>query len=116
VVWSWQQALLATGLRRQLERADLAPTTRRALAELECKLWGVIDQTQSLRSLELWSWHPAVTGAPEWRPFGSSGADTDEADAIQLWNGAYLALQRPTSRQNPLCSCQTSVGGTKCGP
>jgi hypothetical protein len=115
VVWSWQQALLATGLRRQLERADLARTARAALAELECKLWDVIDQTQRLRSLELWSWHPGVSGAPEWRAFGASSADTDEADAIQLWNGAYLALQRPTSRQNPLCSCQTSGAGTKCG-
>src|SRR5690606_8397537 len=39
VVWSWQQALFARGLRRQLERADLGEPARGALERLECRLW-----------------------------------------------------------------------------
>src|SRR5439155_8466583 len=55
VVWSWQQALLLSGLRRQLARTDLAPETRNALASAESALIHVIDATKTMRTSELWS-------------------------------------------------------------
>jgi len=94
VVWSWQQALLAAGLRRQLARRDLAPVTRSALAAAECELWHAIDATRALRAGELWSW-AARDGRAELRPFGAGRADADESNAIQLWSTVYLAVQKP---------------------
>jgi hypothetical protein len=104
VVWSWQQALLASGVRRQLERTDIGDSARSALAALECKLWAVIDATKSVRSAELWSYQPGPGGVPEYRAFGDDSSDADESNAIQLWSTVYLAVQPPTAAQNPLCS------------
>ncbi|HTV22173.1 MAG TPA: hypothetical protein VMG12_25965 [Polyangiaceae bacterium] len=122
VVWSWQQALLAKGLRRQLERSDLAPSTLASLAAAECALWGMIDATRGGSTRELWSWAPGADGRPELRPFGASpsegseltpGAsdagvpatlpDADESNAIQLWSTVYLAVHAPTPAQNSRC-------------
>ena len=56
VVWSWQQALFAAGLQRQLQRRDLPPPLRAQLTEAQRTLWSAIDATRSLRNSELWSW------------------------------------------------------------
>jgi hypothetical protein len=103
VVWSWQQALLAKGLRRQLLRADLADTTRGLLETAECQLWRAIDATRAQSTSELWSWAPNSAGQPEMRPFGSGQGDPDESNAIQLWSTVYLAVQEPTPAENPRC-------------
>jgi hypothetical protein len=100
VVWSWQQALLARGLRRQLTRSDLGEPTRAALENAECQLWGVIDATREQSTRELWSWAPGATGQPELRPFGAGQADADESNAIQLWSTVYLAVHKPTPALN----------------
>jgi hypothetical protein len=104
VVWSWQQALLASGVRRQLGRTDLAPATRTALQAAECKLWDTIDAAQKVRAGELWSWAPTATGQLEYRAFGYNVTDVDESNAAQLWSTVYLVVKRPTAAQNSACT------------
>jgi hypothetical protein len=114
VIWSWQQALLARGLRRQLARGDIEPATRAALETAECALWGSIDATRGGSTRELWSWAADANGRPELRPFGAASPseagearalpDADESNAIQLWSTVYLAVHAPTPAQNPRCA------------
>ena len=94
VVWSWQQALVAAGLARQLDRRDLSAPTRAALAQAQACLWDGIEATRAVQSSELWSWRYAG-GRYQVVPFGSAGADVDESNAAQLWSTVYLALRRP---------------------
>jgi glycogen debranching enzyme len=94
VVWSWQQALFAAGLARQLERRDLTATVRAHLVAAQRTLWSAIDATRSLRNSELWSWSYAAEDY-QLVPFGSAAADVDESDAAQLWSTAYLAVRPP---------------------
>jgi hypothetical protein len=92
VVWSWQQALFAAGVARQLERVDLPSTVRGNLAAAQRTLWSAIEATRSLSNSELWSWSYT---ADHYRPapFGAAAADADESDAAQLWSTAYLAVK-----------------------
>jgi hypothetical protein len=94
-VWSWQQALVAAGLARQLERRDLPADVRAQLTRAQSCLWDGIDATKSVQSSELWSWRYA-DGRYRIVPFGAAGADVDESNAAQLWSTVYLALRRPT--------------------
>ena len=94
VVWSWQQALVAAGLARQLERRDLPGDVRTALAQAQACLWDGIEATRAVQSSELWSWRYA-DGRYQVVPFGAAGADVDESNAAQLWSTVYLALRRP---------------------
>ncbi len=94
VVWSWQQALLAAGLERQLARRDLPPPVRIGLVAAQARLWWAITATRAVQSSELWSWSYA-DGRYTVAPFGSSGADADESNAAQLWSTVYLAVQPP---------------------
>ncbi|HUO19086.1 MAG TPA: hypothetical protein VMU44_04890 [Steroidobacteraceae bacterium] len=99
VVWSWQQALLAAGLARQLERTDLPAAVRADLESAQKTLWAAIAATRSLSNSELWSWsfserHYHVA------PFGSAAADADEANAAQLWSTVYLAVRPPPALEN----------------
>jgi hypothetical protein len=103
VVWSWQQALLASGMRRQLERTDISAATRAELQKAECKLWNTIDAAQQVRAGELWSWAPNDSGQLEYRAFGYNLADVDESNAAQLWSTVYLVVKRPTTGQNTMC-------------
>jgi hypothetical protein len=96
VVWSWQQALFAAGLARQLSRADLSPATRTMLKSAQGRLWRVIEATKAMRNSELWSWRH-VDGRYEVAPFGATAGDADESNAVQLWSTVYLAVQPPAS-------------------
>jgi glycogen debranching enzyme len=94
VVWSWQQALFAAGLARQLARTDLPPQVRAHLSAAQRTLWKAIAATRSLSNSELWSWsfserHYHVA------PFGAAAADADESNAAQLWSTVYLAVRPP---------------------
>ncbi len=91
VIWSWQQALLASGLERQLMRTDLPPAVRNHLLAAHQALWRVIRATQALRSSELWSWR-FEGGRYRSVPFGATGMDVDESNAAQLWSSVYLAV------------------------
>ncbi|MEG3125518.1 hypothetical protein [Sphingomonas sp. GB1N7] len=94
VVWSWQQALFAAGLERQLARRDLPATTRSILLDAQSRLWRAIQATRATQSSELWSW--AYEGG-RYRvvPFGAGKQDVDESNAAQLWSTVYLAVQPP---------------------
>ena len=94
VVWSWQQALFASGLARQLQRADLPKPVREHLLSAQQALWRVIRATRSMEATELWSWRFS-SDAYQIAPFGSSGTDVDESNAAQLWSSVYLAIEPP---------------------
>jgi hypothetical protein len=91
VTWSWQQALLAAGLERQIARRDLPVETNKRLRAAHERLWSVIDKTRELRASELWSWR-YVDGRFEPAPFGQNTGDVDESNAAQLWSTVYLAI------------------------
>jgi hypothetical protein len=99
VVWSWQQALLAAGLEKQLRRKDLPPPLRVKLARARADLWAVIESSRALRTSELWSWSFAG-GRYRMEPFGRPGADADESNAAQLWSTVYLGLPLPATKDN----------------
>jgi hypothetical protein len=95
VVWSWQQAMHAAGLARQLERRDLSDAVRNALRDAQARLWDAIHATSALRTSELWSFaieganYVAAPYAPPWT------RDADAANAVQLWSTAFLAIRDP---------------------
>jgi hypothetical protein len=92
VVWSWQQALLAAGLDRQLARKDLPASVRARLKQARTELWSVINRSAELRTSELWSWSLSQ-GRYRIEPFGRPGADVDESNAAQLWSTVYLGVR-----------------------
>jgi len=94
VVWSWQQALFAAGLERQLTRTDLPPATRAVLKDAQAKLWRAIQATRATQSSELWSW-AFENGRYKVVAFGAGKADVAESNAAQLWSTVYLAVQPP---------------------
>jgi len=94
VVWSWQQAVLAAGLQRQLQRQDLPPSLKEHLRGAQTKLWAAIHAAHTMRNSELWSWSFA-RGQFEVAPFGANAADADESNAAQLWSTVYLAIPPP---------------------
>ncbi len=96
VVWSWQQALLAAGLERQLARNDLPAPIKEKLRVAQQRLWLAIGNTRELRASELWSWR-FVNGRYEAAPFGQNRGDADESNAAQLWSTVYLAIRPPAS-------------------
>jgi hypothetical protein len=106
VTWSWQQALFAAGLERQIARRDLPATTAQRLRAAHERLWAVITKTRELRASELWSWR-YVQGRYEPVPFGQSSGDVDESNAAQLWSTVYLAIPTPDCRA---LRCVAGVG------
>jgi hypothetical protein len=94
VVWSWQQAVLAAGLRRQLQRQDLPPLLQEHLRVAQSRLWDAIGAAHSMRNSELWTWSLAK-GSLEIAPFGANASDADESNAAQLWSTVYLAIPSP---------------------
>jgi hypothetical protein len=97
VVWSWQQALLAAGLERQLARRDLPEATRTQLRQAQMRIWRAISATRALQSSELWSWTYA-DGRYQAVAFGAGRQDVDESNAAQLWSTVYLAVRPPGAR------------------
>lgn len=94
VVWSWQQAILAAGLQRQLARTDLPAALHDRLQSARRTLWAAIDAAHAVRSSELWSWR-YVDGRYQVLPFGASSGDATESNAAQLWSTVFLALPPP---------------------
>jgi len=91
VIWSWQQAVLAAGLERQLQRPDLPPSLKDLLRSAQTQLWGAIRAAHTMRNSELWSWTIAK-GQFQIAPFGADAADADESNAAQLWSTVYLSI------------------------
>jgi hypothetical protein len=94
VIWSWQQAVLAAGLQRQLRRQELPPSLKELLRAAERQFWGAIRRAHTMRNSELWSWTFAG-GHFHIAPFGANAADADESNAAQLWSTVYLAIPDP---------------------
>jgi hypothetical protein len=94
VVWSWQQALFAAGLERQLRRSDLSPEVRAHLQQSQRALWTAIAATRAQRNSELWSWSFSANHY-QLAAFGAAAADADESNAAQLWSTVYLAVHPP---------------------
>lgn len=94
VVWSWQQAMAAAGLARQLERDDLDAATRRLLVDAQALLWQRIVAAREVANSELWSWdHDGrrfVVAA-----YGPKSRTADESNAAQLWSTVYLSVRPP---------------------
>jgi hypothetical protein len=94
VIWSWQQAMLAAALERQLRRSDLPEAIREEVQDAQRRLWRVIAAGEAVRNSELWSWSYAG-GRFHIAPFGANNADADESNAAQLWSTVYLAIWPP---------------------
>lgn len=97
VVWSWQQALLAAGIERQLARRDLPTATRSRLKAAQGVLWKAIRATRGMQSSELWSW-AFRDGRYQVVPYGAGKTYVDESNAAQLWSTVYLAVRPPAGR------------------
>jgi hypothetical protein len=98
VIWSWQQAVLAAGLERQLRRQELPPALKALLRTAQEQLWRAIRSAHAMRNSELWSW-AYEAGHFQIAPFGSSAADVDESNAAQLWSTVFLAIPDPDATQ-----------------
>jgi hypothetical protein len=96
VIWSWQQAVLAAGLARQLERRDLPEPLRERLLVAQRRLWRAIEMGRKVINSELWSWSYR-DGHYEVAPFGANASDADESNAAQLWSTVYLAIHAPVA-------------------
>jgi hypothetical protein len=93
VVWSWQQAVLAAGLSRQLARTDLPANVRSQLQSAKSQLWSAIDATGALRTSELWTWSFS-NGRYSAEAFGQHNTHVDESNAAQLWSTVFLSFQQ----------------------
>lgn len=96
VVWSWQQAVLAAGIERQLRRTDLPSSVGKSLRAAQTQLWSAIRAAHSVRNSELWSWS-YVNDQYQVAPFGTNVSDADESNAAQLWSTVYLSIPDPLS-------------------
>ncbi|HEX4583322.1 MAG TPA: hypothetical protein VH183_00720 [Burkholderiaceae bacterium] len=92
VIWSWQQALFAAGLERQLKRRDIPAEIRSQLLQARKILWSAIDASRPMSNSELWSWSYSG-GRYRMAPFGAAATDADESNAVQLWSTVYLAVR-----------------------
>ena len=90
VIWSWQQAMFAAGVERQLGRDDLTASARDALKQARSRLRAAIAAADAVRGSELWSWSQ-VEGRYRVEPFGQRQGDETESNAAQLWSTVYLA-------------------------
>jgi hypothetical protein len=91
VIWSWQQALLAAGVSRQLARMDLGADSRDSLHASQQRLRQLILRTRRWQASELWSWS-IEEGRFVPAAFGASATDVDESNAAQLWSTVFLGL------------------------
>lgn len=90
VIWSWQQALLAAGIERQLGRDDLPASVRVALEDARSRLRAAIAAADAVRGSELWSWSQ-TDGIYRVEPFGQREEHETESNAAQLWSTVHLA-------------------------
>ncbi|WDD91140.1 hypothetical protein Bsp3421_001035 [Burkholderia sp. FERM BP-3421] len=97
VVWSWQQALWAAGLDRQLARQDLPASTRTLLEQTRTRLWQMVENAKEMRASEMWTWS-YVDGRYRSDAFGTRSTDVTESNAAQLWSTTYLAIHAPQQR------------------
>jgi hypothetical protein len=110
VVWSWQLAMMAAGLERQLSRCtsagDAVPdfcadndggALRSKVVAAYNHLWDLIEANEPTLSSEVWSWR-YENGKFVTTPLGSlpppPGVSPTESDIRQLWSLTFLAVKR----------------------
>lgn len=112
VIWSWQLALMAKGLERQLARclssANESENTpafcgndgvHTALKRAYNHLWDIIDDNSDRLQSEVWSWSYSSKGGYKFAPLGTLppppglGSGT-ESNVRQLWSLTFLAVKR----------------------
>lgn len=95
VVWSWQQALFAAGLDRQIARGDLPTPLHARLIAARRWLTRAMARTRAFANSELWTWR-ADPKSHRITPvaYGSSDTDADESNAAQLWSTVLLGVER----------------------
>jgi len=104
VVWSWQLAMTAAGLARQLGRCNSsdAPdfchnsTLYNKLITAYTHLWSLIDANSAQLSGEVWSW--IYQDGFKVEPLGAlpppPGTNPTESDIRQLWSLTFLAVHQ----------------------
>ncbi|KAM0544404.1 hypothetical protein ACHAO7_008807 [Fusarium culmorum] len=112
VVWSWQLALMAKGLERQLSRCptseakvDGAPAfctdddVHKTVKLAYNHLWDIIEDNSERLQSEVWSWSYSKKGGYRFAPLGTLppppglGSGT-ESNVRQLWSLTFLAVKR----------------------
>ena len=108
VVWSWQMAMLAAGLQRQLERCSGSSSPDFCsdssvydnLMVAYNHLWDIIEANRAHLSSEVWSWQYR-SGTFEFIELGAlpppAGLSPTESDIRQLWSLTFLAVTRDQS-------------------
>ncbi|MGJ3629749.1 hypothetical protein AB5I41_28315 [Sphingomonas sp. MMS24-JH45] len=115
VVWSWQQAVMAAGLDRQLARTDLPPATREARRLADAPVAG--DRCRGggadVRALVV-DLH--ANGGYRVAPFGASSGDADEfrCGAIVEHGVPGAALARHVSHPNSSVRAEEALSESKC--
>ena len=102
VIWSWQQALAAAGLARQLARGDLSgrdAASPRRCAELPVERDRCDQGVSGVRIVVV----ALCDGAYHVVAFGAGAKDADESNAAQLWSTVFLALHRPPENAADRC-------------
>ncbi|KAJ1325948.1 Amylo-alpha-1,6-glucosidase [Microdochium nivale] len=105
VVWSWQMAMMAAGLGRQLARCEIEKlafcTNKDLLRRVEVTyshLWDLIDANRDHLDREVWSWTYGPDEKFHYAPLGTlpgpGGQSAVESNVQQLWSLAFLALRR----------------------
>ena len=109
VVWSWQMAMLAAGLQRQLERCSSTSGAPDFCSDSSVHdnvlaaynhLWDLIEANQAHLSSEVWSWQYRG-GTFEFIELGAlpppAGSNPTESDIRQLWSLTFLTVTRDQS-------------------
>ncbi|KAF4966822.1 hypothetical protein FSARC_5537 [Fusarium sarcochroum] len=114
VVWSWQLALMAKGLERQLSRCSSSYSKRssqkapafcsndgvhKALRSAYNHLWDVIEDNNDKLQAEVWSWSYRTKGGYKFAPLGTLPPPPGlspglESNVRQLWSLTFLAVKR----------------------
>ncbi|KAF2403554.1 glycogen debranching enzyme [Trichodelitschia bisporula] len=105
VVWSWQLAMMAAGLERQLVRCDDASapnfcydqTLHGKVKTAYNHVWDLIQANHAQLSSEVWSWvwrDGAFTVEALGNLPPAPGASPTESDVRQLWSLTFIAVRR----------------------
>ncbi|KAM0351086.1 hypothetical protein ACHAPU_002868 [Fusarium lateritium] len=114
VIWSWQLALMAKGLERQLTRCPSSESKDKtgdtpafctndgvhtAVKQAYNHLWDIIEDNSDRLQSEVWSWSYTSKNGYKFAPLGTLppppglGSGT-ESNVRQLWSLTFLAVKR----------------------
>lgn len=109
VVWSWQLAMMAAGLERQLGRCEDSKSAPDFCDDKDVHgqvlkaynhLWDIIDENTQQLSSEVWSWkyeNKKFKAIPLGELPPPPGSSPTESNIRQLWSLTFLAVKRNKS-------------------